>query len=70
MNPQLPVVLEDFPSSAGYEPLPFLGAESMIDLRQAILRGYPLSSYGYSLVHPCLLVITHLNGWSLKEKTC
>lgn len=47
MDPQLPIMPEDFPSSADYEPLPFLGTVDATKLRKKVLSGHPLSGYGY-----------------------
>lgn len=45
IDPQLFVVPEDYLSTAGYEPLPFLGVGGVADLKQTILPYHPLSGY-------------------------
>lgn len=62
MDPQLPMAPEDYPSSMGYKPLPFLGLGAVAVMSQTIPWFCPLSGYDY-FVDPPLPRCDHPNEW-------
>lgn len=58
----MPIVLENFLYSSGYEPLPFVGAGGIVNLKQGVMRSHHLSVMSLLLVPFCLLAITLLYG--------
>lgn len=66
MYPQLDVGPENFPSSYGIEPLPFLGAEGVVASSREVQRSFPLNDYGHLEFLLYSLATILLNGWKIR----